>query len=92
MKRALLVLGSLVLIGVLAFWLVREGASPETIEIPSEPMLVPSLDPAPTEAPPANEEEDAAPEKPSPSREKFESDDDTEDTDDGLTIEVEREE
>ena len=53
------------------------------------PEVVPVTSPTP--AGPTDDDEDA-PKPVSPSREKFESEDDTEDTDDGLTIEVEEEE
>lgn len=69
-----------------------EGANPAPMgEMAPAPEAIPAVSPAPTTAAPTDDDEDS-PKPASPSREKFESDEDIEDTDDGLTIEVEEEE
>ena len=96
MKRAFIILGSLVLAGTLAYFIMHEEQTPEVIEIPWEPVPAESAEantpPSPVTDKTAPADDEDVPKPVSPSREKFESDDDAEDTDDGLTIEVEEEE
>ena len=86
------ILGGVLLVSAFVYEWTRQTTPPETaIEIPWEPVNAEAPLPAESSAP-AVPDTDDAPVTKSVSQQRFESVDDTEDTADGVTVEVEEEE